>query len=54
METAKIQPNNLMRYKSIFNLKSRVASVLGLIGLISKKEAKKMLEVSKKSRMSWR
>ena len=55
METTKTYPlNNLTRHKTMLKPKWRAASLLCLAGLISKKEAKKMLEMSKKARLEWR
>jgi len=55
METVKIDPlNNLTRYETILKPKWRAASILRLAGLISKKEARKMLEATKKARAEWR
>jgi len=55
METAKIHTiSNMTRYQDMLKPKLRMASILRLAGLISKKEAKKMLETSKKARVEWR
>ncbi len=55
METVKIHPlNNLTRYETMLKPKWRVASILRLAGLISKKEAKRMLETAKRARAEWR
>ncbi len=55
METVKIHSlNNLTRYEAMLKPKRRMASLLRLAGLISKKEAKSMLETAKKTRAEWR
>ncbi|MBI5400919.1 MAG: hypothetical protein HZB12_02300 [Candidatus Yonathbacteria bacterium] len=55
METIKIHPlSNFIKYKVSLGSKGNGASFLRLAGLISKKEAKKMLETTKKSRSEWR
>ncbi len=55
METVKINPlNNLTKYETMLKPKWRAASILRLAGLISKKEAKGMLEKAKKARAEWR
>ncbi len=55
METTKIRPlSDLTRYKAMLKPKWRIASFMRLAGLISKKEAKKMLETAKKARGEWR
>ena len=55
MEIVKNRPlNNLIKYEIMLKPKLRVASILRLAGLISLKQAKKMLTISKKSRTEWR
>ncbi len=55
METTRNQPLVCWtKYENMLKPKSRVASLMSLVDLISKKEAVKILEVSKKSRLVWR
>jgi len=55
MEIVEInQLNTLNRHEVILKPKLRAASLLRLAGLISKKEAKKMLTMTKKARIEWR
>lgn len=54
METTRINPLDNLTYKAILKPKWRAASLLRLAGLISTKEAKKMLATAKKARTEWR
>ena len=54
METTRIHPLNNLTYETMLKPKWRMDSLLRLAGLISKKEAKKIIEISKRSRLKWR